>query len=457
MKRATLRNQRGIAMMMALVTMLLLGILAAELVYESSVYNGVVFRQADQLRARLLARSGLRIALLQLRAAEKAKAKAKGLGLGETGGLTDQIWKTPLVLPPPVPTGIGLIEGQALDAFGKSLGLEGNVSVVIAGESSRLNLNQLNLLPSETGAGGAGGGSATSTATATSTSTSTSTSTAATPEARKAALTETRKAYADLIDQLLVNKRESDEAFRDRTGNLTGAILVGNLVAWMDKDTTEDGDGRDKRDFYARAEPQPYSIKEAPLASESELFMIKGFDESIAKLVGENFTTQPSSGVNVNEASALLLRALIPELSPAEAEKVLARRRDETQGGPFKDAADFWAYLDTLGTFGDAKARLEKMGVKILEKETSYRVVITAKSGLASKTWVAAVGPRPAAPKPAAGAAGGPATGGTAVNPNVNIDGNPEEEAKKADAANGAAGKKAGDTESLHILYLKAD
>ena len=89
--------------------------------------------------------------------------------------------------------------------------------------------------------------------------------------------------------------------------------------------------------------------------------------------------------------------------------------------------------------------------------ETPYRVVITAKSGLASKTWVAAVGPRPAAPKPAAGAAGGPATGGTAVNPNVNIDGNPEEEAKKADAANGAAGKKAGDTESLHILYLKAD
>jgi hypothetical protein len=57
------QDQQGIAMMMTLVTMLILSILAAELVYQNQVYTSIVFRQRDDLRAKLLVKSALRLAL----------------------------------------------------------------------------------------------------------------------------------------------------------------------------------------------------------------------------------------------------------------------------------------------------------------------------------------------------------------------------------------------------------
>jgi type II secretory pathway component PulK len=429
-------------MMMAMVTFLVLSILVGELAYETGVYNGVVWRQVDQLRTRLLARSGLRLALLQVRAAEKAKEKAKALGLGDGNSLTDMIWKTPLVLPPPAPGGLGVNETQALDAFGKSLGLDGTVSVSIAGENGRINLNQIVWAQAKKPASGepapvpVGG------------------QPPATAEQKKKALEGSRRTIATILNQLLEAKRSSDEAFRDRHGSTTGELLVGNLAAWMDPLTNEDGEGRQKKEYYSRLEPAPYAVKEAPLFSETELYMVKGFDDSLARLVADNFTVQSTGGVNVNEATPELLRAILPEASDVEIERIIARRTDAAQGGAFKDAAEFWAFLETVGNFGDAKNRLAEQGISILEKETSYRVVIAAQSGNASRSWVALIGPKPPTVDPEAPKAPGEVPA-PAVSPGGDLAGSFEDNAKAADEANKNKAKNS--SNSLNIIYLKAD
>jgi type II secretory pathway component PulK len=136
-------SEKGVAMLMALVTLFILSILAGEIVYQSSVFTSVVFRQRDALRATLLARSGLRLALLQLKATKKAKAKAKSLGMGDNMALIDKIWQTPMILPPPDLPGLNTFDTSALAEFRKSLGFEGVVNVTIIGENGRMSLNSM--------------------------------------------------------------------------------------------------------------------------------------------------------------------------------------------------------------------------------------------------------------------------------------------------------------------------
>lgn len=417
-----IKNEKGVAMMMAMVTFLVLSVLVGELVYETGVYNSVVWRQVDQYRAKLLARSALRLALLQVRAAEKARAKAKSLGLGESTSLTDQIWQTPLVLPPPSPPGFGEADSKSLDEFGKKLGLEGSLSVSITGENGRMNLNQLVWLKDKSAEGG-------------------TTPPAETDEEKSKRLEASRQGIAQFVDELLEQKRRSDDAFRDRYGAVRGEVLVKNILAWIDPATLVDGDNQNKTEYYSRVEPYPYALHNAPLASESELYMIKGFDDTLANLFADTFTTQLTGGINVNEASSNLMRALIPELGEVELERIQKRKEDDSLGGKFKNAEDFWNFLATLGNFEEAKRRLDERGVTILGPETSYRVVLTAKSGQATKTWTAKIGPLP----PKSGEMKTPGFPAPPTQPQVPQPQNPGTQATNSDS------------NSLNIIYLKAD
>ncbi len=427
--------------MMAIGTMLVLGILAAELVYQTEVYNSTVFHQRDELRARLMARSGLRLAVLQITAAEKAREKIKSMNLG-ADSLADQIWQTPLILPPPPLPGLGVAETDALETFKKSLAFDGSLSTSISGESDRLNLNQLVWVSKEQAQKAATGGATDGKGTVVG-----GTTPALSPEKKKELLESVKKGFVDVVDQMLQQKRQTDDDFRDRYAIVTAETLIGNLVAWMDPETKLDGDNRDKEDYYSRVEPYPYAIKNAPLASESELVSVKGFDDTLAQLFSDNFTIQSTNGLNVNKAPVSLIRALIPELSEEDAEKISKRRNDITLGGPFSNADDFWKFIEPMVRLEEVKKRFEERGLKILESESSYRVIVTAKSGGATKTWVARVGPgapevqqenqQPGATKPPAGLEG------------------PLEDAVKA--AENKTDSAKNSSKTPNIIYLKAD
>jgi type II secretory pathway component PulK len=445
------RGQRGVAMLMALVTMLLLSILAGELVYQSGVYSAVVFRQRDQLRAVLLAKTGMRLALLQLKAAKKAKAQAKNMGLGENTDIVDRIWQTPLILPPPDIPGLSGIDKSAVDEFKKSIGLDGTVTVNIAGSNDRMSINQLVWLE----AGGkvsaadkttGGTGDRLNTGALDGRGNTDTGAAGMGEEQKKERMKKIRDGFVEVFEELFQKKRQEDDAFREKYANLSGAWVVGNLLAWMDPETKEDGDNREKNDYYSGL-GEPYSLKNAPIASENEYPMIKGLDDTIAKLIADNFTVLATSSLNVNKASLQLLGSMIPELTPDSLERIGKRRADPSMGGQFKNADDFWQYVMTLGSYEDAKKKFDEKGIKILDAESSYRAVITAESGLSKKTWMADIGGLPPADPKATSTATSqapqqqpqPQAGNTGTSTNTST---------KADS---------GDSDSLNILYLRTD
>lgn len=443
-------------MLMALITMLILSILAGELVYQSGVYSSVVFRERDQLRASLLARSGIRLALLQLKAAKKAKAKAKDMGLGENLDVVDRIWQTPLVLPPPDIPGLSGIDQSTLDEFKKSLGLDGTISINIAGSNDKMSINQLVWLEAGgkiTGAEGTAAGNAAKGGDVVDPNNPTKIpgtgSAQMTDEQKKERMGKIRDSFAEVLDELFAKKRQDDDKFREKYANLSGKTVMGDILAWMDPETKEDGEGRTKEDYYA-TRPEPYSLKNAPISTENEYPMIKGLDDTIARIIADNFTVQATSSLNVNRASLQLIGSMIPELTPDALERIGKRREDPSLGGQFKSEDDFWGYVNQLGNYEDAKKKFAEKGIKILDGETSYRAVVVAESGLSVKTWMADIGGLPP-PDPKAT---NTATATSGQQPQAQPQQNP---GTTSTSTNTSTTAESGDADALNVLYLRAD
>ncbi len=377
-----MKNQRGVAMLMALVTMTVLAILTAELVYQVGVYQRLVYNQVDELRAQYLADSALRLAKLQLIAAAKGKDKLKSLGGDNLNSMVDRIWQTPIILPPPVPKGLGPSATESLKKFEKSLDLNGRLSVQVTGESDRININQLVWLPNikqttETPVHGgtpSGGDSANQM-----------------EDEQKQQIV--RERFQTLIDSVLTKKKFDDNLFRERYASVRAEDLVLNLEAWLSPKLAVSNE----EDVYSAGVEEPYGIKNAPMQSISELNMVKGFDDTLVKLFSDYFTTSYTEGININRASAELLHALLPQLDDRTLSAVVARRDDPAQG-PFGSVDDFWTFINTLADYSGLKDDAQARGIVLTTAETSYRVVITSESGNAHKTWVASFGAIPPDP-----------------------------------------------------------
>ncbi|MGK5084637.1 hypothetical protein WDW37_15180 [Bdellovibrionota bacterium FG-1] len=141
----------GIALFMVMAAVSVLSILVTEFTYVAQVNQKMAFDGVDQLKAHYLAKTGLKISLLRLKAFQNITQYANGLAkaAGASTSLVpkailDQIWSFPFFYP--FPTNIpGMSTGdkERIEAFQKASGLDGRFSSVIESESSKYNLNML--------------------------------------------------------------------------------------------------------------------------------------------------------------------------------------------------------------------------------------------------------------------------------------------------------------------------
>lgn len=396
MKR--LRDQSGAAMLLVLMTMTILGMLAGDMVYQYQVYNNVVYNQLDSLKAEQLAKSGLRLARLQVHAANQIAEAIEKLSLPVSPDIADQLWQTPMVLPPPIPPGANTVTKEVLQKFQEELGLPGQISISITGESHKLNLNSLvwknpepkkddkdnrdqnpdqNPNPNPNPSAGnqpqnQGNGN---------------------PEQEKPDPLEVqRKILIQAIDQMIANEMENNDEFAEYARDLTGEVIVKNILAWIDRETESLGSGEDKRSYYSQLNPE-ISIKNAPMFSISELNFVKDFNSQMIRLFEDNFTTIVTEGINVNQINVTMLRALIPDMSQEQAEELIKRRDDPVEGGKFKKVDDFYRLVDLIGSFGDVKQTMQDRGIALVTRESAFRVTVQASVNDATQNWLAVLGP----------------------------------------------------------------
>lgn len=105
--------------------------------------------------------------------------------------------------------------------------------------------------------------------------------------------------------------------------------LAWNLADWIDKDLEVSGPGSGEEDHYLKRSP-PYRPANQPLTELSNLLRVRGFDADLVARLAPLVTVLPKrTPVNVNTAAPLVLCALIPGLSPGEAE-ILTKNRNTT-------------------------------------------------------------------------------------------------------------------------------
>ena len=426
-KSRILGNESGVAMLMALTSITILAVLAGELIYETEVYHKIVFNSLDQLRAQELAKSGLKLARLQTLAGKKANQALAELGKAAPISQVDvdRIWQTPLLLPPPVLPGSSIGVRDAVKKLTDKLDLSGSLVVNIYGESGKLNLNRLVWRPETRGNQPGAANPAAPPAPAP----------GADPNADP--LLKLRQSFAVALNEMLKQKRDESEEFRLKYEALTGEILIGNVLSWIDPRTEVDGEGVPKQSYYRDQNPS-YSIKNAPLYSLEELHLVKDFDDTLVDFMSKNFTALLTEGINVNSIEDTMIKALFPKI----AEDTLVKFNEKRTETGFSKPDDFWTFMQTLGFGQEDKKVLDDAGISIVTTETAFRVEIEARSGDARKVWVAHLGAAP--PKPT-----------QAPNQPVQIDPNTGQPLNNSNTS--PSGTASNDNSVPLVVYLKTD
>jgi general secretion pathway protein K len=132
--------------------------------------------------------------------------------------------------------------------------------------------------------------------------------------------------------------------------------LAQGVVDWLDDDLeTKIPDGAE--DSYYLNLDQPYRTANTSMVSASELRLVKGFDdvEVYKKLLPHVCAFGISAPININTASAEVLRSLGDELSESDIESVITQREDQA----FNDLNEF----QNSSTLKDKITSLEDLSV----------------------------------------------------------------------------------------------
>jgi type II secretory pathway component PulK len=306
-----------------------------------------------------------------------------------------------------------------------ALDLSGSLVVNVYGESGKLNLNRL-IWRQETRPTAPGGANP-----------NTPPPPPANTDPNANPLLKIRQSYAATLNEMLRQKRDESDEFRLKYEGISGEILIGNVLAWIDSTTQVDGEGAPKEGFYRDLNPK-VSIKNAPLYSLDELHLVKDFDDELIEFMKKNFTALLTEGINANSIDESLIKALFPKIDEDTLKKFTEKR---TETG-FSKPDDFWKFMNELGFGQEDKKVLDDAGITIVTTETAFRVEIEARSGDARKVWVAHLG---AAPPKAAPQTNQPVQ----IDPNTGLPLNNPNTSTAATASN--------DNTVPLVVYLKTD
>ncbi len=384
-------DKKGVALFIVLTSMATLAIFLGEITYTSQVNQKLAYDRLDQIKAHSLAKSGLRIALLRIRAYSELKktigdmAKSTGATKDAVNSLVpkailEKIWSEPITIP--FSGDISSMPGSIKDAltkFRKDSGMEGKLYISIQAQSSKFNLNSLLAHFASV----ASSGTATHTATSTSTTTNTGTAVAYDPQSARTLLNEQLK-------QTFQKKFEDDEKFRDQYRSLKIEDLSEEIVGWCDLSYESQHNEQSQIQF-----------KKAPYYDISELHYLPIVDDDIYDLIAPQFTAGVSSGINVNTITETVLKALVPQMTADEVKAFFEFRdstgtsktatSEPTQGdsgedNTFKSADDFYKYIgDKVAAFkgggskiDDFKKALAQRGISLITDESNFIVRIEA-------------------------------------------------------------------------------
>lgn len=154
--------------------------------------------------------------------------------------------------------------------------------------------------------------------------------------------------------------------------------LAVTLGDWLDSDSEATPDGAE--DAYYPALTPPYRSANRELGDLDNLLKVRGFNSAIVERLRPYVSVLPGyNPINLNTTSAIVLAAVLPELSTTDARQIIAER-DRV---PFRDVTDFRNRLPRpeLAAFAGAG--------QLDTRSRYFSVVIRARYGNADTTSTA--------------------------------------------------------------------
>jgi type II secretory pathway component PulK len=394
MKRKKIFNQKdkksnsGIALFMVMSTLAVLSVLIADLTYTVHVNSRMAYNSIDNLKAYYLAKAGYRLSLLRLKAYLSIQNtlnqnKSSPIAKSIPSELIDMIWNIPFLYPIPVMPKMTLTQKEAIEKFTKESSLSGSFTTIISAESSKINLNniflkEINIEQDDSKT------SSQDQSTTVSPSTSQAT-TASNPQNPTKQKTQTTKKEIDfrpflesIITSTLEAKKTKDREFSDIYRNVQGKDIVSAIYAYLFPNEPNS----ELPGF------KPIQPKNAPFYSLTELHLIPGIDDTLYDLLSPLFTTFTTVGIHVNSADKHIFHALFPEATDEDIANLMRKRDDPDVGKPWTDADSFWKDAESVlssNIVQAAKDRLDKVGLKIITNEKSFKITVIANQGLSTK------------------------------------------------------------------------
>ncbi|MCK9522165.1 MAG: type II secretion system protein GspK [Proteobacteria bacterium] len=290
------RLQRGMALLVVLITLTILSAMTVEFIETNEVYLAAAFQHRDGVQAEYLARSGVNLSRLLL--------SLQGTPVLQSIG-SYPFWKFADMLLDPFLVPIG-DDGQPLDDDEQRGGLEREManinfstaeglglkegqsfSVTIVDEESKFNLNVGTLTQ---------------------------------PARRDATLASLMTLVeSPIYDELFRHTPEGDSIERED--------VIGEIFDWSDPDQDKLGGAAGEENYYAHLTPS-YRRKNAPFDSLQELFLLHGIGDDFWSAFVEPNPENPDSRVmtvwgtgkvNINTANSQVLLATLCQLAKDEA------------------------------------------------------------------------------------------------------------------------------------------
>jgi general secretion pathway protein K len=162
-----------------------------------------------------------------------------------------------------------------------------------------------------------------------------------------------RERIRSKIEDLFKGKIESDSDWADRNRNTPYDEIINNIKDWIDPDT-QGSNGGEESSIYSRVrELDPDAQDRFPpnrfFRTMDEVRMVPGVTDEIFELISPSFSVFGPMGINPNLADQNTIKALHFSFTDEIVAKIMNRRNDPNEGGPFADAKAFFDYVDSIG------------------------------------------------------------------------------------------------------------
>jgi general secretion pathway protein K len=391
-----LNNQRGVALMLIITAMVFLMAIYGEFTFESKISRIKATNVMDRSQAKLLAESGLQLAMARLKLYKEAFNKLESNPSAKQSvppQLLNQLWELPFIFPIPVGKGATIAFKDTVSKFEQETLLDGSMRVTVSNVSNRMNLNLLRFDTAKRVA-----------------------ARPANPEGddnnnveddpNDGIIDTNPTAINDnvsidqtlyfLMKRLVDEKKEKDPGFEDRYANINYQELVTNLKFYVSDFGSLMSDplaGEAENNF----QKIPLTPKYGPLSSASELYTIPGWDDELIELIQNEFSVYPSAQIDLNKLTANMLRILVPTIDEEQIRSFFEYRDNPEQPKFFNTVDDFrrWVVdVERIVSEQQFKDRIEKFtkaGITFGSNPNLFKVISEGVYNRSTYTLVAYV------------------------------------------------------------------